>query len=90
MPKNHHINRSHKPQGISAALNHRYFADKVETGSNGSCSDSPSGTHRWSIVPSVGESSSGRCRYCGTQREFWNMIDAALPQVGDIPKRKTR
>jgi len=42
---------------------------------NGKCHASPTGAHWWVVAAPGQPSSRGCCRYCGTERVFWNTIE---------------
>lgn len=84
MPKNHKINRSHKPDDKTQAVFHR--SARIESGTNGRCPGSPSGGHWWCIGATQGVSNLGICKFCGEKKEFWNTVDAYL----SAPKKPQR
>lgn len=78
MPKNHKINRSHKPSPDVAAMNEQYFKRCPLQGNNGHCPESESGGHWFIIEEPDGMTSEGVCGFCGKTKRFFNSVDASL------------
>jgi len=70
--------RKHGPAKVSRAINGRSNGKYAVPGNGHCCQESPTGAHWWIIGSSSGAMSAGVCRYCGTEREFANTLDAAL------------